>query len=399
MLRALLFCLLAGTLGCNETGLSSSVLLDEVDEPGGDGELPDEEPVDDEGEPEGEGEAPGDPIADPPIGDDPSDEDPSDEDPADEDPEDEPVDEDPAEEEPEDGPVDEGPVDDGLEDEEPADDEPAEEDPEDEEPVDDEPGEEDLEEEDPAQEPPPEEEPPPADDCADTSDLVYVIDRDEEALYLFDPVAVSFGLVGDLDCGLWAGTPASMSVSRDGFAYVRYSDNTVYAVDLQTMDCTETSYGSSFGSFGMGFATEDAATWQDDLYVANANLLARLDTATWSLTTLGGLPSQSELTGNAAGELWAMLPLETPAELVQLDKGNGQVLDSYGLWGFPDPFDIDTFAFATWGGEFWVFVRSYGMGNSTDVYRVTATGVLELVWPDSGMDVVGAGVSTCAPAQ
>lgn len=265
-------------------------------------------------------------------------------------------------------------------------------------PIDDPPPEEEPEEpEEPEEEPEEPAEPPPEDDCEDTSDLVYVIDRDEEAIYLFDPVNLSFDLVGGLDCGIWAGTPGSMSVSRDGLAYVRYSDDTVYAVDLQTMDCTETSYGANFGHFGMGFATETANTWQDDLYVANASQLARLDTNSWNLTTIAGLPSQSELTGNADGELWAFLPLETPAELVRIDKVTGQLVQTFGLPGFPDPYGIDTFAFATWGGDFYLFVRSYGLGQTTDVYRVTSSGSLQLVWGDTGMDVVGAGVSTCAP--
>lgn len=286
--------------------------------------------------------------------------------------------------------------------ESPGDEEPAEEPPA-EEPPEDEGGNEDEqppeEEEPPEDEEPPEEEPPPEDDCADTSDLVYVIDRDEEALYLFDPPTGSFSLLGALDCGLWAGTPASMSVSRSGVAYVRYSDQTVYAVDLATMDCTETSYGSSFGSFGMGFATDSASTWQDALYVANSSQLAVLDTASWSLNTVGGLPSQSELTGNAAGELWAMLPLENPARIVQISKTNASVLATHLLPGFPNPYDIDTFAFATWGGSFYLFVRTYGMGNTTDVYEVSASGQLSMLVPDSGMDIVGAGVSTCAPTN
>ena len=37
------------------------------------------------------------------------------------------------------------------------------------------------------------------------------------------------------------------------------------------------------------------------------------------------------------------------------------------------------------------------MGNSTDVYRVDAAGQLTLERRDVGFDVVGAGVSTCAP--
>jgi len=240
--------------------------------------------------------------------------------------------------------------------------------------------------------------PPDEDDCDHTSDLVYVIDRNDEALYLFDPTDQSFDLVGELDCTMW-GTPGSMAVSRDGYAYVRYSDDSVYAVDLVTLDCSPTTFAAGFGSFGMGYATDAADTWRDALYIATSTSLATLDTATWSASMVGGVPSQAELTGNADGELWAFLPLEIPAELVQLDKDSSQILHRHTLNGFPNPLDIDTFAFANWGGEFWLFVRTYGMGQSTDVYRVDANGNMTLAAPDTGMDVVGAGVSTCAPTD
>lgn len=249
------------------------------------------------------------------------------------------------------------------------------------------------------EEPPEDEEPPPEDDCEDTSDLVYVIDRDSASMHLFDPETLQFTRLGDLDCGMWAGTPASMSVSRNGTAWVRYSDDTVYAVDLETLECVETPYAVDFGHFGMGYATDDDTTWQDELYVSNSNTLAVLDTTTWGLTTVGSLPSQSELTGNADGELWAILPLEMPAKLVQLDKTTAQVQTTHTLSGFPDPFGIDTFAFATWGGEFYLFVRSYGLGSTTDVYRVSESGSMTRVAADTGMNVVGAGVSTCAPTE
>ena len=250
----------------------------------------------------------------------------------------------------------------------------------------------------PAEEPPVEDEPPPADDCDTTSDLVYVIDRADDALYLFDPETLAFDLLGELDCGLFAGSPASMSVTRDGFAYVRYTDNTVYAVDLDTLECTETAYGGGgFGAFGMGFATDSDTTWRDTLYIANDNQLARMDTATWTVSPMGSLPSQSELTGNADGELWAILPLEEPAQLVRLNKDTAAVEHTLHMTAMPDPYTIDAFAFATWGGDFWVFIRTYGMGQSTDVYRVTSTGHTTRVAVDTGMDVVGAGVSTCAP--
>ena len=63
------------------------------------------------------------------------------------------------------------------------------------------------------------------------------------------------------------------------------------------------------------------------------------------------------------------------------------------------PFNIDTFAFATWGGDFWLFVRTYGFGQTTDVYRVQPNGVMTMFAQNTGMDVVGAGVSTCAPSE
>lgn len=240
---------------------------------------------------------------------------------------------------------------------------------------------------------------PPADDCEGSSDLVYVIDRAEEALYLFDPTTLAFSKVGDLACPGWTGTPASMAVSRDGIAYVRYSDNVLYAVDLVDMHCVETGYSGNFGAFGMGFSTDGAGNWQDTLYIANDADLASMDLGNWGLSYVNKLASQAELTGNAAGELWAFLPLEKPAQLVHMDKAGGTPLEVLKLPNFPDPLNIDTFAFATWGGDFWLFVREYGMGNTTDVYRVTPSGQMTLVRQDSGRDVVGAGVSTCAPTQ
>lgn len=242
--------------------------------------------------------------------------------------------------------------------------------------------------------------PAPEDDCEHTSDLVYVLSRDDGALHLFDPETLTFSSLGRLSCGTSA-SPGSMAVSRDGQVFVRMSDNAVYAVDLSTMACARTAYSdraTGFDAFGMGYATDRADTWRDQLYVANEDRVGRLDTSTWSITPIASMPSQSELTGNAAGELWAFLPLESPAQLIELDKEDGARLNTLRLPRFPAASDIDTFAFAGWGGSFYLFVRVYGMGESTDVYQVHGDGDMELVLEDVGFDVVGAGVSTCAPA-
>ena len=257
------------------------------------------------------------------------------------------------------------------------------------------------EEEEPELEDTGEVDPPDEDDCENTSDKVYVIDKDTDSLYLFNPETLGLNLLGELDCDYWT-SPGSMAVARDGYGYVRYSDDYVYAVDLQTLECTQTDYNdnqTNFGSFGMGYATNNSETWRDTLYVANEQRVASIDTDTWELNVVGTLSSQSELTGNADGELWAFLPLETPAELTRINTTNGNTVETIKMTNFPDTSNIDTFAFVTWGGDFWLFVREYGMGTSTDVYQVTTDGQMTKVSSNIGINVVGAGVSTCAPTE
>lgn len=281
----------------------------------------------------------------------------------------------------------------------------ADEEPEEEAPEEDEEPEEIEEEEEgePEEEPPEETEPDPEpeDDCEGVDDVVYVIDQDSSRLFTYAPDTTELDLVDELDCTMW-GDPESMAVARDGFAYVRYSDDTVYEVDLESLDCALTDYdpkATGFGSFGMGFATESDETWRDNMFVANDRKLARMDTATGALTQLGKLPSQSELTGTAEGQLWAFLPLESPAALVEVDQEDAGIVSSVGLSAFPSPYDIDTFAFAAWGGSFHLFVRVYGMGESTAVYEVTGSGSMTKVVDGLGINVVGAGVSTCASTE
>jgi hypothetical protein len=247
----------------------------------------------------------------------------------------------------------------------------------------------------------PVDDPPPPEDCDHTSDLVYVIGRDDQTLYLFDPPTLTMTPIGRLRCGTSA-SPGSMAVARDGFAYVRYSDETVKQVDLTTMACRDTAYTNqrtSFGAFGMGFSSDVAGGWRETLYVADFFDVATLDTQSWRLDRFGSVASQAELTGTADGELWGFFPLETPAELAQIDKTSGRRLRTMRLPTFPEPAQIDAFAFAGWGGSFWLFVREYGVGRSTDIYRVDPGPSLVRVARDIGFDVVGAGVSTCAPAH
>jgi len=235
------------------------------------------------------------------------------------------------------------------------------------------------------------------DTCADEMKEIFVIDRETKDLYTFDAVGLSFTRIGTLDCG-GAATPGSMGVSRSGTAWVLFSDETLYEVDTETAACTQTAYSdgaTGFGAFGMGFSSDSAGSQDETLFVANADTLGVLNTGDWTITELGPMSSQAEVTGKANGELWAILPLEM--RMVRLNKTNAAVLEDYDLSDLMTDMDIDTFAFAHWGGSLWVFIREYGMGSTTDIYKFDENHDFTRVAEDTGIVVVGAGVSTCAP--
>ena len=58
------------------------------------------------------------------------------------------------------------------------------------------------------------------------------------------------------------------------------------------------------------------------------------------------------------------------------------------------PPDSSNFAFAFWGGDFWLFV---GPGTSTDVFQYQPSTNTTTKRTTETFEIVGAGVSTCAP--
>lgn len=234
--------------------------------------------------------------------------------------------------------------------------------------------------------------------CPDELKLIYIVDRDTKELLTFDPETLTFSSLGFLSCG-GTNTPGSMGITRDGLGYVVFSDESLFEIDTELVTCNSTTYSdvtTDFGAFGMGFSSDSEGSEDETLYVANATKLGILDTANWTITDIGSMSSQAEVTGTGEGQLWAILPLET--RIVRIDKNNADELESYTLDNFPDVMNIDTFAFAHWGGSLWVFIREYGLGSTTDVYEFdlsdhSFTRVLE----DTGYTITGAGVSTCAP--
>ncbi len=196
---------------------------------------------------------------------------------------------------------------------------------------------------------------PPVDPCPDELKLVYVLTDDRE-LHRFDPVALTFTKVGDLDCKNKS-SAFSMAVSRNGFAYAVLDDGSLQQIDVKTAKCTATTFQKNqqgFLTFGMGFTSKDATN--ETLFVSDSggDGLAKIDLSTFVLTKVGKYDKltnrRAELTGNSAGELFGAFE-GSPYDVAQIDPTNAKILSvakqsSVGTGGSYN------FAFANWGGLF-----------------------------------------------
>jgi len=241
--------------------------------------------------------------------------------------------------------------------------------------------------------------------CAQGTDLVYVIDQLNNRLSQFDPMARQFHDLGSLSCPTMLGaTPFSMGVDRNAFAWVLYNSGELMHVDIATLACTGTTWASPSGLhvFGMGFSTDQAGGQDEHLYVGGGQMqvqgsytLAKVDTTTMMATPIGTQSDLPEMTGTGSAQLWGFQTDASTAHVVQFDKTSGAVITTY-----PEPSLAGTgtgYAFAAWGGDFWVFLIKNGE-PSTTVYQIDGTsGAIKGTTPTTGRTIVGAGVSTCAP--
>jgi len=251
-------------------------------------------------------------------------------------------------------------------------------------------------------------------DCPDAdATLVYVVTENAE-LFSFYPPAAQFTHIGTLVCPAPVGsTPFSMAVDRKGIAYVLYQGTLgenagIYRVSTATAACTRTAFDPSslgFGTFGMGFSTDQGGP-AETLYIAGDGRtgsgfggLGSIDLTTFKATRLRDFqPSieRAELTGTGAGDLYAFYsgPFETASFVGQIDKATARVVAENELTSVSQG---QGWAFAFWGGDFWLFTSPTGGASFVTQYRPSdkSTKVVATL----GNVVVGAGVSTCAPSQ
>jgi hypothetical protein len=251
--------------------------------------------------------------------------------------------------------------------------------------------------------------------CSPASQLIYLVDGFGR-LSSFDPTTLVFNDIGLISCPFPQGPqtpgwtrpePFSMNVDQNAVAWVLFTDGELFRVDTASAACTATDFQvdqQSFNLFGMGSVFQ-SSTGIDTLYIAGGPdyfsaamphvQLGTIAFPSLSVSTIGPLPmGWAELAGTGDGQLWGFVPAghlsaTGIATLAQIDPATGDTLLSYELDGMSAG---GGFAMKFYGGSFWIFL-------GTKVYQVQRADGLVVATLDTGRDVVGAGVSTCAPVQ
>jgi hypothetical protein len=249
------------------------------------------------------------------------------------------------------------------------------------------------------------------DSCPALTKEIYLLGQGRE-IVRFHPPDKSLEPVGLVACSVVGGPneggipqPFSMAVGRNGIAWVLYDDGTLHALHLDDMACDSTEFQpnqlESFERFGMGFASDGPGSEKETLFLSSyspGDGIGFLDFPAWAVRRVGFYDKQkgaAELTGTGKGELWGFF-LSSPVAIAQIDKKNADLISRTEL---PDVKIGSAWAFAFWGGDFYLFTAPLNNHNSRiDRWRPGMTTV-EPVVEDAGLVVVGAGVSTCAPTE
>ncbi len=239
------------------------------------------------------------------------------------------------------------------------------------------------------------------DDCVENAKLIYVVSV-EQALYSFNPETPGLGaysLVGQLACPASGGaSPQSMSVDRNGTAWVFYDSGELFQVSTLDASCQATSYQhpvqNVFNQLGMGFTALTEGSSEDRLYVVSPDFgLATVAFPSMQVSQLGVLTGAAELTGGPDARLFHFAAAN--AALSEIDVTGG-----YGLTPvhtFSELAGTSAWAFSRYAGRFYLFTSpGLGFTSKTTEYD-PATDTSTLRDADVGFTIVGAGQSICVP--
>jgi hypothetical protein len=195
-----------------------------------------------------------------------------------------------------------------------------------------------------------------------------------------------------------------MAIDRNAIAWVLAADGTIVKYDLNSKSCTPAAFRAGqngFTWFGMGFSSDTAGGTAETLFVSDwgpqALGLAKIDTSSLKLSPIaqyGQLQGQhAELTGTGDGRLFGAFE-GSPLVAAEIDKATAHIKSTA-----PQPGVLGgNLAFAFWGGDFWIFGASAANpGLWSDFFQYRPSTNTTTPRGTAKFEVVGAGVSTCAP--
>ncbi|MFT5353627.1 MAG: hypothetical protein ACI9KE_000827 [Polyangiales bacterium] len=266
---------------------------------------------------------------------------------------------------------------------------------------------------------------PTSDDCRDENNRkIFVLTTDlgelpyESHLFRFDPADASYTRIGQVECDVDGSFLRSMAVDRTGNAWATDSRGFLYQVSTTTAACVKSSFATEqegVRNFGMGYASigESSAerlyitatgTWWTGAPEIAYRRLAVIDTSALSVETIGELeaptPANMELTGTGDGRLFGMVVdvrnlRNVITTIEELDPTTGATMASQTV-----PVEAQSgFAFAQWGGDFWLFTANDSEEARVIQFRFEDASVVNMIDTDLEVPgtIIGAGVSTCAP--
>jgi hypothetical protein len=256
------------------------------------------------------------------------------------------------------------------------------------------------------------------------ADYVYVLSAEND-LYSFAPAQKVFTKIGALGCQTTM-KPNSMAVDRNAVAWVNYvqSDNkgndtagAIYQVSTKDASCEATptvTLPTGWYRIGMGYSTQGSST-SETLYIAGTGnagggggtgLGEVTGTSTMNLGMFTGMLAgqNAELTGTGDGRLFGFFTTIPTVQVAQIQTDStkgapGTIVSQTPMTGVLPPTD---WAFSFWGGHFYLYTSlgipaPIGMGSNVADYDPVSGSIDTTYMQNIGFDIVGAGVSTCAP--
>jgi len=234
--------------------------------------------------------------------------------------------------------------------------------------------------------------------CDDGGTPIAYLLNDTSTLYTFDPTTLTARLLGSFMCPDTSG-PFTLSVSREGKAYVLYADWQIFEVDLATLRCSSTAF--ELGQLGLDSELAVAisrASGAEKLLVSGipstgtTPILAESDLTTFVLTKVGDiLPAPATGTfpiDTQADLLGHLFGLSEDGLMLEMDVSTGAVLSTG---------EVALNAQSSWAVMAYENLV-YAFSDST-VLRYDPATHTSVRLGDVGIEVVGASAVPCAGAD